>query len=239
MRTFLAIAFVASAASAAWMWPTTTDEWAGLQNEPTAEAAPTAIPTVEMPTATPTAVKPTVVVPTATPVVIVATVVVPTATAVPDATVHDQVLALTNAARREGASCAPYPQRRQWAETIDYTPDASQLVVDERLSASAQVHAEYMARTADYRHQKIDAILAAGGQSENIAWIGTNTLFGSDGSIVHFRESEEMAAQRFVDGWLESAGHCHNLMQPQWNRIGIGIAVSENDDYYGVQLFGR
>ena len=237
----ITIALVSCAAIAlAWTWPDTTDGWGDLLLDetltPTATVppptyTPTPVPDTPTPTPSPTSVPS----PTPTPT--------PTATLTPivEAVVmHDLVLSLTNDARREGVTCAPYEARRQWAQTIDYAPGASQLIIDERLSASAQAHAEYMARTGDYRHQTLDAILSAGGQSENIAWIGANILFDRNGNIISQEpEAEDKASVRLVDGWLGSPGHCHNLMQPRWNRIGIGVALSGDGRFYGVQVFGR
>lgn len=148
----------------------------------------------------------------------------------------DAIVDLANAARRDGASCGAYPPR--WDEH-DYQPGARALTIDADLTDSAQAHAEYMAASGDYRHQTADAIVAAGGMAENIAWIGPFTLFASDGTASTFPEEESKVPPRFVQQWLDSPGHCHNMLKPQWGKIGVGVAISTGGDWYGVQIFSK
>lgn len=46
--------------------------------------------------------------------------------------------------------------------------------------------------------------------------------------------------QRVVAGWLASAGHCANLMNPQWRDLGAAYAVDPRSDagIYWTALFG-
>jgi len=134
----------------------------------------------------------------------------------------------TNEARVRGATCQPYSNPDITFELTDYPPSYD-LDRDRDLLSSARAHARYMARTGDYRHQTRDAIADAAGPgalsySENIAYL-------SD------RPEDELETQ-FVNGWLGSPGHCHNMMQA-WSRIGASIAQADDGTWYGVQVFSR
>src|SRR5262249_36248792 len=40
-----------------------------------------------------------------------------------------------------------------------------------------------------------------------------------------------------VKGWMESAGHRKNLMNPEHVHTGLGVARSQTGDYYFTQVF--
>lgn len=155
------------------------------------------------------------------------------------------VLAETNGVRAMGATCEAYvpedPAQRVelFAVRRAYPAGAGALLADAELAASAQAHAEHMARTGDYAHQSHAAIAAAGGQSENIAFVGPVTIYGPDGAQATRPEPDAEVGGRLVAQWVASPGHCHNLLQPAWRRIGIGVAESAAGRHYGVQVFGR
>jgi uncharacterized protein YkwD len=46
-------------------------------------------------------------------------------------------------------------------------------------------------------------------------------------------------AQRVVDGWMDSPGHCRNIMNPAYRTIGIGYAYVETSSFghYWTQDF--
>ena len=159
---------------------------------------------------------------------------------VPDNPWTGDVLRVSNSARSSGHTCLAYPSIPRFSQVRDYPPGAAQLIVDPKLRSSAQNHADYMALTGDYRHQSIEDIGAAGGRSENIAYIGPITATTPEGVVSTQPEADSEVGQRLVDAWLQSPGHCHNLMQPQWRRIGVGVALSPRSGiHYGVQVFGR
>jgi uncharacterized protein YkwD len=48
----------------------------------------------------------------------------------------------------------------------------------------------------------------------------------------------EDPARRAVEGWLESPGHRHNIMDPDVRQAGVGVALDpESGTYYFTQLF--
>ncbi|MNH22692.1 Cysteine-rich secretory protein family protein [compost metagenome] len=46
--------------------------------------------------------------------------------------------------------------------------------------------------------------------------------------------------RKVVDGWLASAGHCANLMNPQFSELGAAYAVDPKSDagIYWTAMFG-
>ena len=106
------------------------------------------------------------------------------------------------------------------------------------LALSAQAFAEYLARTDKFSHtadgkEPWDRTTKANYQHcivlENIAY-----EFNSAGFTV------ESLAGDFVRGWENSPGHRKNLLDPDVQDIGVGLARSSRTGrYYAVQDFGR
>ena len=47
------------------------------------------------------------------------------------------------------------------------------------------------------------------------------------------------SAEEAVAGWLDSPGHCANIMEPRLHDIGVGVAVGKKrGQIYWVQEFG-
>jgi uncharacterized protein YkwD len=53
--------------------------------------------------------------------------------------------------------------------------------------------------------------------------------------------SGQSTPQQAVQGWLHSAGHCVNLMQPHYTEMGLAFAVNRTAEggIYWVQMFGQ
>ena len=46
-------------------------------------------------------------------------------------------------------------------------------------------------------------------------------------------------AEEVVAGWLDSPGHCANIMEPRFEHIGVGVATGKKRGrIYWVQTFG-
>lgn len=98
-------------------------------------------------------------------------------------------------------------------------PAAPRVSWDERLGEAAAGHAADMARHGIMSHQGTDGL----GPGDRI----TNAGYRWEGW------AENVAAgQRSVDavvrGWIDSAGHCANIMNAEL--VEIGLAVAENPD---------
>ncbi len=48
------------------------------------------------------------------------------------------------------------------------------------------------------------------------------------------------SAAQVVNGWMESEGHCKNIMNGNYSNLGVGyyLAPSSQYDHYWVQNFG-
>lgn len=133
--------------------------------------------------------------------------------------VLQRVLDLVNDARASGHRCG----RRHF-------PPVASLKVSEPLGRAAQRHAEDMARRGYFDHRAPDGStpgdrVRRAGYSPRLT--GENIAFGPE------------SAEEVVRGWLESTGHCENIMDARFAQIGIGLAEgSRRGHIYWVQNFG-
>jgi uncharacterized protein YkwD len=112
------------------------------------------------------------------------------------------------------------------------------LRVNDALNRAAQYFADYLARTDEFSHTAdgkepweraarfgYDYSIVA----ENIAWEYSSAGF-----------TTRDLARRFVEGWKKSPGHRKNMLDPDVDEIGVGVAASKKTGrYYAVQEFGR
>ena len=51
----------------------------------------------------------------------------------------------------------------------------------------------------------------------------------------------QQTPEQVVLGWLDSPGHCSNIMSPDYTEIGVGYYYGEQDQFghYWTQNFGR
>lgn len=134
---------------------------------------------------------------------------------------EQQVLALINAARAEGADCG----------SMGSFEPAPALTMDVRLHCAARKHSQDMAERNYFDHVNPDGEdpfdrIDQGGYT---GWgaAGENIAAGSDDPATT------------VQGWLDSDGHCANLMNPQYEHTGIGFYEGTGSlTYYWTQTFG-
>lgn len=136
-----------------------------------------------------------------------------------NATVRARVVELVNAARVHGRKCG---QERY--------PAAPPLSVSRDLNDAAAGHARDMARRKYFEHrgrdgsQPRDRVLRAGYKSR---LTGENIALGP------------VSAEEVVAGWLDSPGHCANIMDARFQEIGVGVATGRGrGQIYWVQNFG-
>lgn len=104
---------------------------------------------------------------------------------------------------------------------------AAPIAWNDKVESSALVQADYMQTSDSLTHTGSggstlgDRVSAAGyswaGVAENIGW-GYASL------------------DEVLQGWLESPGHCANLMSPDYSEIGIGQSGSGSDAYWALVL---
>jgi uncharacterized protein YkwD len=135
------------------------------------------------------------------------------------ADIRERVIELVNVARARGRRCGS----ARFAA-------APPLAVSRDLGDAAAAHARDMARRNFFDHrgsngsQPKDRVLRAGYEPR---LSGENIAFGPE------------SAEEVVAGWLDSPGHCANIMDPRFEHIGVGLATGrKRNRIYWVQTFG-
>jgi uncharacterized protein YkwD len=132
-----------------------------------------------------------------------------------------EILAAVNAARAVPRTCG----------TRDFGA-AAPLAWDDALGAAALAHSRDMAARRHFAHQGSDGSeVATRATRAGYSWklIGENIAAG------------QPTAREAVAGWIESPGHCANLMNPAFTGMGAGYAISRAKMpgfVYWTQVFG-
>jgi len=116
---------------------------------------------------------------------------------------EEEVLLITNEYRASGANC----------DTEGNFGPAPPLTMEAHLRCSARLHSQDMGVNGYFAHNSQDgrtpfarmqqAGYVGGAMGENIA-------------------SGQTSPRQVVDGWIDSDGHCSNIMNPIFSQIGIG-----------------
>lgn len=134
---------------------------------------------------------------------------------------EQQVLTLVNHERATGATCGGTPY-----------PPAAPLSMDASLRKAARDHSIDMALDNYFSHIGLDGrsfsdrIRDAGYTGS--APLGENIAAG------------QVSSQSVVDGWMASVTHCENIMQADFQDLGVGYALRSGSRYrhYWSQSFG-
>lgn len=139
---------------------------------------------------------------------------------------EEDVLSLTNEARAAGHNC----------DTEGNFGPAAPLTMEGRLRCAARLHSKYMAETNDFAHMQ-----SATGDDpfERMEKAGYRLRAGGENIA-----AGQTTPRQVVDGWLESDGHCANIMNPIFTQLGVGYAVGQGaaprrNAPYWTQNFGR
>jgi uncharacterized protein YkwD len=134
---------------------------------------------------------------------------------------EDEVLTLINQRRAAGATCGG-----------TFYPAAAPLALNLPLRNAARGHSQDMAANNYLSHTSLD-----GRTYDQRIW--------QAGYTGGFPLAENIAggpssAQAVVDGWMQSAGHCRNIMGSGYRVVGIGYAFTPSSTYrhYWTQAFG-
>ena len=125
----------------------------------------------------------------------------------------DEMLTAVNAVRAEGATCG---DRRM--------APAAPLIWDSRLEAAAERHSRDMAEHGHFDHRGSDGL----GTGERVRRAGYDWRVVGENIAAHQRTVAEV-----VGDWVESEGHCRQIMDPGFQEIG----AAEVDGYW-TQVFG-
>jgi uncharacterized protein YkwD len=74
---------------------------------------------------------------------------------------------------------------------------------------------------------------------ENVAntWYDRNIVYDeADVPTLHLSTEREVA-EHLVRQWNDSEGHRGTMLGENWNRIGVGVTVTENNEVFAVQAF--
>lgn len=131
---------------------------------------------------------------------------------------EDEVLTLTNAARAAGGCCGDE----------GCFPPSEPLVLDARLRRAARAHARDMGTQEYFDHRSpdgrtpFDRMREAGFQR---CAMGENIAAG------------QPTPQSVMDDWMNSDGHCANILQPSFELLGVGYYEHDEQSEW-VQNFG-
>lgn len=130
-----------------------------------------------------------------------------------------RILQLTNEARAVSRTCddTTFPAR-------------GRLTLNSRLNSAAQSHARDMASANYFSHIGRDGSTVGDRVTRaGYAWraVGENIAAG------------QRSAEEVVRGWLESPGHCKNIMSGAYTQLGVGFSTNTAARYqtYWVQNF--
>lgn len=126
----------------------------------------------------------------------------------------DLILALVNKARTADCLCGTEEQK-----------SAPSLQWDKALEKAAQKHANDMARKKFFSHTGSDqSSVSKRVEREKFEWsiVGENIAMG------------HMDEETVVNGWMNSPGHCKNIMNPEFKYMGVAVS---SDGKYWVQVF--
>ena len=106
------------------------------------------------------------------------------------------------------------------------------LAASGKLVQAAQTHAVNMAQLDQMSHvlssvSQPDLASRAQAVGYSFATLGENIAFRHAG------------APEVVDGWMNSAGHKANILDPGFTEIGIAVAANSKGELYYCQVFGK
>lgn len=135
--------------------------------------------------------------------------------------IEEQVVVLVNERRAAGARCG--------GQSFGAT---GPLTMDSTLRCAARVHSLDMVTRGFFGHDNpdgedpFDRMQQAG---YRFSTAGENIAAGQD------------TPEAVVEGWMESSGHCSNIMNPDFTEIGVGYVQTDAAEYphYWTQVFGR
>lgn len=130
------------------------------------------------------------------------------------------VLLATNQARAAGQDCGMYG-------TFDPAPP---LDGDPNLHLAAQVHADDMSANNFFSH--------TGSDDSSFSQRISRTDYSGQPLGENIAAGQQ-SAQSAVAGWVESDGHCRNLMNPNATKLGVGYALGGPYGTLWVQVFAR
>ena len=134
---------------------------------------------------------------------------------------EDEVLVETNRVRAEGANCGG-----------DLFPPVGPLEMNRFLQFSSRLHSRDMGINNYFEHQSLD------GRSPGERM--TEAGFEGGGPTGENIAAGQNTPVEVVESWVNSPGHCRNIMDPDYHVLGVGFAIVEGSRFetYWTQNFG-
>lgn len=116
------------------------------------------------------------------------------------------------------------------------------------LRSAARVHSSDMARNGYVGHEtpegelpfeRYDECNVEGYAGENVAsaWYDKNFVYDeAEVPTVHLSDEREVA-EHLVRAWMDSEGHRETLLSEDWESIGVGVVVTQDDEVFATQAF--
>lgn len=100
------------------------------------------------------------------------------------------------------------------------------------LASVARVHSQNMAEYQFFGHRGLDGKMVSD-RADNIG-LGRWRAIGEN---IAFNRGYQDPIAKAVEGWMNSPGHRHNLLEDSWKESAIGVAVTPDGSYYFTQVF--
>lgn len=129
------------------------------------------------------------------------------------------------------ANVAPM-QQETLALTNELRADAGSepLKLNDMLNQAAMVRATEMALAEEMSHTRPN------GEDAETVIVGLSDVFGENVAAPPSVFADNVPADA-VEGWHNSPGHYQNMIEPMFNAMGVGYAMSKSGRWYGCQLF--
>jgi len=111
-------------------------------------------------------------------------------------------------------------------------PAVANLTSNTLLTMAAQTHSDDMANNNFFSHTGSDGSTLG----ERISEQGYRGNFWGENIA-----AGQLSAESVVDGWMNSEGHCKNIMNENFTEMGLACSANSNTDYptYWTQDFGK
>lgn len=133
--------------------------------------------------------------------------------------IKTELLALVNQARSQGRNCGS-----------TFYPAVDSITWNSKLYQAALGHSEDMANNDYFSHTSLDGRSAGDRITDaGYSWrtYGENIAAG------------QSTAQKAMEGWLNSAGHCKNIMNATVTNMGVASAKGGSYGIYWTQVFAK
>ena len=131
------------------------------------------------------------------------------------------ILKLVNETRAKGATCGGV-----------YKPPVDPLTWNDELANAADGHSRDMADKNYFSHTSLDG--------RTFVNRITNSGYTGYKAVGENIAAGYNTASTVMNGWMNSPGHCSNIMDPTFSNLGVGYAYNSASDYkhYWTQDFG-